>query len=102
MMGQTDLRGYDAMVFRHAQDSTGAYFMFQTVVPLDVAWFDADGRFVSSAEMTPCPSTDAASCPRYRAAGAYRFAVEVLAGGLTELGIGPGAQLVVGGTGCTS
>lgn len=95
LMGQRDLRGYDAMVFRHPADATGAYYMYRTLVPLSIAWFDGAGAFVSSADMTPCPSDDPAVCPRYRAAGPYRFAVEVLRGDLTGLGIGPGAQLTV-------
>jgi uncharacterized membrane protein (UPF0127 family) len=95
MMGQTDLRGYDAMVFRHPQDSTSAYYMFRTVVSLSIAWFDADGRFLSAADMAPCPAGDPANCPLYRASGAYRLALEVLAGGLARLGIGPGSQLEI-------
>jgi uncharacterized membrane protein (UPF0127 family) len=101
MMGQDDLHGYDAMVFRHPQPSTGAYYMFQTTIPLSIAWFDASGRFVSSADMEPCPASDSGACPLYRAAGPYRLAVEVLEGNLGTLGIGPGSQLeVLGTTGC--
>ncbi|MGE3834281.1 MAG: DUF192 domain-containing protein [Acidimicrobiia bacterium] len=99
MMGQDDLRGYDAMVFRHAEDATGAYYMYRTGIALSVAWFDAAGRFVSSADMAPCPLDDPAACPRYRAAAAYRLAVEVLQGGLGSLGIGPGSHLQVTATG---
>ena len=94
LMGRRDLAGYDAMVFRFPSESTDAFWMRNVPVPLTVAWFDGAGRFVSSADMVPCPGGD---CPLYHPRGPYRFAVEVLAGELGRLGIGPGAVLAVDG-----
>ena len=65
-------------------------------MPLDIAWFDAAGGFVSSATMTPCLSVPDADCARYGAAAAYTAAIEVPAGRLAELGIGPGSVLALG------
>lgn len=96
MMGRRDLAGFDAMVFRFDQDSTGSFYMRNVPVPLSIAWFDADGRFVSSTDMAPC--ADQEGCPQYAPAGPYRLAVEVLQGGLERLGIGPGSTITVGGT----
>ena len=95
LMGRRDLAGYDAMIFRFPSDSTRAFYMRNVPVPLSVAWFDADGRFVSSADMAPCG--DEEGCPLYAASKPYRFALEVLGGGLERLGIGPGSVLSVGG-----
>ena len=95
LMGRRDLAGYDAMVFRFPLDTTAAFYMRNVPVPLTVAWFDAGGRFVGAADMEPCGNRD--DCPLYAPPGAYRFAIEVLAGGLDRLGVGPGSVLTLDG-----
>jgi len=95
LMGQRDLAGYDGMAFRFSGDQSEGFYMKDVPVPLTVAWFDGGGRFVSSADMATCPEQN---CPTYGAAGPYRFALEVLSGGLGRLGVGPGSVLEVGGT----
>ncbi|HEX2700383.1 MAG TPA: DUF192 domain-containing protein [Acidimicrobiales bacterium] len=95
LMGRRDLAGYDAMVFRFDTDSAGGFYMRDVPVDLSIAWFGADGRFVSSTDMASCPDQD--GCPTYTPAGPYRLAVEVLKGGLDRLGIGQGSMLTVGG-----
>ncbi len=95
LMERTDLGGYDGMLFRLSADSTGGFYMKNTPLPLSIAWFDAAGRFVSSADMEPC--LDRIECPTHYATAPYRFALEVEQGGLAGQGIGPGAQLQLGG-----
>ncbi len=95
LMGRRDLAGYDGMVFRFSSDSTGSFYMRDVPMALTVAWFDAAGRFISSADMAPCPNRD--GCPLYSAARPYRLALEVPLGGLARLGIGPGSVLEAGG-----
>ena len=92
LMEQTDLRGYDGMIFRFPSPATGRFFMRNTRIPLSIAFFDADGRFVSSADMQPCPD-DVDRCPTYGADRPYVHAIEVPLGGLDRLGIGPGSVL---------
>ncbi len=92
LMEQTDLRGYDGMIFRFPSPTTGRFFMRNTRIPLSIAFFDADGRFVSSADMQPCPD-DVDRCPTYGADRPYVHAIEVPLGGLDRLGIGPGSVL---------
>ena len=92
LMGQTDLRGYDGMIFRFPEPSQGAFHMRNTLIPLSIAFFDAGGRFVSSVDMEPCPD-DVERCPTYGATGTYLHAIEVPQGGLGRLGIGPGSML---------
>lgn len=92
LMEQRDLRGYDGMVFRFARPSDGAFYMRNTRIPLSIAFFDAGGRFVSSADMAPCPDT-VRDCPTYPAEAPYLHAIEVALGDLGRLGIGPGSVL---------
>jgi uncharacterized membrane protein (UPF0127 family) len=66
--------------------------MRNTLIPLSIAFFDAGGRFVSSADMEPCPD-EVEDCPTTGADGPYLHAIEVAQGDLPGLGIGPGADL---------
>jgi uncharacterized membrane protein (UPF0127 family) len=100
LMGQRDLRGYDAMVFRFPEPTTSAFYMYRTVLPLSIAWFDGRGAYVSSRDMAPCRADDPSACPTYPAAGPYRHALEVEQDDLARLGAGPGATLSFAGEGC--
>ncbi len=95
LMNRTDLAGHDAMIFRFEEDTTGAFWMKDTPLPLSIAWFDSSGTFVSSTDMEPCLNQP--SCPTYSATGPYRLALEVPQGELPALGVGPGSRLVVEG-----
>jgi uncharacterized membrane protein (UPF0127 family) len=100
LMHQTDLRGYDGMVFRWTSPTTGRFYMFHTTIPLSIAWFDQRGAFVSSADMQPCRSSDPGACETFGAAGPYLHAIEARKGGLRSLNIRPGSRLAFGGDGC--
>jgi uncharacterized membrane protein (UPF0127 family) len=77
LMFITDLDDLDGMVFVYRSDTTVTFHMENTLIPLDIAFFGADGSFVSKTTMEPC---EVADCPRYRAEGRYRYAIEVPAG----------------------
>lgn len=96
LMGVTDLQGYDGMVFGYDRDVENAFWMRNTPTPLSIAWITADGDIVSTADMEPCPDTEA-TCPTYPPGGRYRYAIEVFQGDLPALGITEGATVEVGG-----
>jgi uncharacterized membrane protein (UPF0127 family) len=56
--------------------------MKDTLIPLDIAFFDGDGRLVGGLTMTPC---EADPCPSYDIGAAYRYALEAPAGDLDDL-----------------
>ncbi len=92
LMQVTDLGGRDGMLFQYDAPTTATFWMFQTVMPLSIAFFDAGGEFVSSTDMEPCPpDTD---CPSYAAAGEFMDSIEVPQGQLDDLGIGPGSAIL--------
>lgn len=95
LMEVTDLGGYAGMIFVYDVDDTGGYYMRNTPSPLSIAWIDADGGLVSTADMEPCEDGD--GCPTYSPTGSYRFAVEVPQGELGSVGIVEGSRLAVGG-----
>lgn len=102
LMQVTDLEGHDGMLFSSEEPVDGAFYMFRTVLPLTIGWFDAEGGFVSRADMVPCESEDPAACERYPAAAPYRFAVEVVQGAPLAARFEPGARLQVGGQACAA
>jgi uncharacterized membrane protein (UPF0127 family) len=78
LRGVADLGGLDGMLFSFPEDSTAAFTMRGTLIPLDIAFFTAGGTLVDRLEMVPC---NADPCPSYRASGPYRYALETPAGG---------------------
>jgi uncharacterized membrane protein (UPF0127 family) len=97
LMGRRDLGGYIGMAFVFPAAVTERFWMKDTLIPLDVAWFAADGRFVGEASMSPCPASTV-SCPTYGPGFSYTLALEVPRGGLAALGIGPGSSVHLGGS----
>lgn len=93
LMEVTDLAGYPGMLFVFPADSEGGFWMRNTPTPLSIAYLDADGAIVSTADMAPCD--DVSTCPSYPADGPYRFTVEVPQGRLDELGLTGDARLTV-------
>lgn len=95
LMNRGDIGGYDGMLFRFSDDTETTFWMKDTLLPLSIAFFDGNGRFVSTADMAPCIHQP--SCPTYGAPRPYRYALEVPQGALPRLGIGAGTRLVTTG-----
>jgi uncharacterized membrane protein (UPF0127 family) len=87
MMHRTEFGIADAMVFNFENESILSFWMKNTLIPLDILFFDANGDFVSSATMAPC---DAEPCPIYTSAEPAAIALEVPAGFVEKNSIGKG------------
>ena len=102
LMRVTDLGDYAGMLFDFPEgERDGGFWMRDTALPLSIAYLDADGRIVSTADMDPCLDLGP-ECPGYPPDGPYADTVEVVQGGLEALGLdGPDARLVQTGA-CTA
>ncbi|MEZ5137660.1 MAG: DUF192 domain-containing protein [Acidimicrobiales bacterium] len=100
LMEVTDpgLGGYDGMVFVYDAPTAGAFWMRNTPMPLSIAYFDIDGRLVSTADMAPC--ADSPDCRSYPADAPFAFALEVPQGGLEDVGVVGEATLELTGRRC--
>ena len=78
------------MVFRFQQDGQGGFWMANTMIPLSIAYFDANGRIVDILDMEPCYEPPPGGCPTYNPDSPYRGALEVNQGAFTEWGIEEG------------
>lgn len=95
MQGRSDFSGYDAMVFTFDSPVQAQFINHFVPIGLSIAFFDDTGRYVSSADMPPCP--EGVSCPTYGAPRPFRTAIEVPMGRLEDLGIHEGTSLTAGG-----
>jgi len=66
----------DGMLFVFHEDTTGGFWMKNTLVPLTIVFFDADGKRVRRLSMRPCRGDP---CPIYTPRRKYRFALELRA-----------------------
>ena len=69
--------GLDGMLFAFGEARPATFGMLDTLVPLDIWWFDADGRLLGSAEMQPCPEEP---CTSFASPGPVAWALETPAG----------------------
>jgi len=77
LMFVEDLGDLDGMLFDFGGESRGAFWMKNTLIPLDIAFFDGDGELVAALTMVPC---EADPCPTYDPEVPYSYAIEVPAG----------------------
>ena len=94
LMGVTELGSLDGMVFVWDRDTGSTFWMKDTLIALDIAWFDAGGRFVSQLTMLPCD--DQQVCPTHAAEALYRYALEMPQGTMPELSEASMLELVAG------
>ena len=91
LMGVTDfaaLGGYAAMVFIFEGETSGAFWMRDTPLPLRITFVAADGSVVSGTDMVPClPPTPSGDCERYFPDGPYRIAIEHPLGPAFDIGL---------------
>lgn len=71
------------MLFTFDTSSVLMFWMKDTLVPLDILFFDADGAEVSALTMQPCMADP---CPLYRSDGPARYALELPVGFLDAYG----------------
>lgn len=91
LQGVSSLADGAGMLFVFPEDTTGAFWMRDTEIPLEIAFAAADGGIVGIRSMEPC---EADPCPRYAPDAPYRVALEVPDGWLAERDVGIGDRLV--------
>ena len=90
LMGRTSLPADAGMVFVYPEDHAGPFWMKDTLIPLSIAFYAADGRILRILDMQPC---EADPCPLYDPEVPYRGALEVNEGAFADWGITEGDRL---------
>lgn len=81
------------MLFVFGSQRSGGFWMFDTRVPLDIAYIDAAGEIATILAMEPCGSDDPADCPTYPPDRPYRAALEVPQGWFADVGVATGDRV---------
>ena len=92
LMHRESLADDAGMVFVFFEDTSGGFWMKNTLIPLSIAFFDGTGRIVKILDMDPC---DADPCPTYDPGTAYRGALEVNQGAFEGWGVEEGDRIRV-------
>lgn len=80
------------MLFVFDQPRVLTFWMKNTLMPLDVLFFDANGSFVSVATMEPCVQDP---CVTYPSEDPALYALEVQSGFARKHGVGPGWSFMI-------
>lgn len=65
--------GLDGMLFVFEEPKSVTFGMRETIIPLDIWWFDGEGALLGSTAMTPCP---AEPCAFYASPAPVAWALE--------------------------
>jgi len=85
LMYRKELGANKGMLFLFPQDRMGAFWMLNTLIPLDIIFISADKKIVNIVERAEPQTTT----PRNPTAP-YRYVLEINGGRSSELGIGAG------------
>jgi uncharacterized protein len=92
LMNRESLPEDAGMIFLFDQDEDGGFWMKDTLIPLSIAFADADGTIVSILDMEPC---EADPCEIYEPGVSYRSALEVNQGAFSRWGVQEGDRLTL-------
>ena len=94
LMNRTELAADRGMLFEFEQAALHRFWMFGTLIPLDIIWLDPDRQIVFiSADTPPCGSTNPGECPTYGGQQPSRFVLELAGGQAAANGLKLGDQL---------
>ena len=95
LMHRTVLEADHSMLFVFADDAPRAFWMKNTLIPLDILYFDAERKLASmQLNAQPCKGDP---CALYPSEGSARYVLEVPAGTAGRLGLKLGEVLTVSG-----
>jgi uncharacterized membrane protein (UPF0127 family) len=82
LMNVEDLLDLDGMVFVWEHEVEGTFWMKDTLIPLDIAFFDDAGALLGVLTMQPCT---AEPCESYGIGMPFQYALEARAGALADV-----------------
>lgn len=87
LMNVSELPRSQGMIFLFERPTNGSFYMKNTLIPLDIAFWDESMKIIDIKQMQPC---EADPCPTYAASGRYVGALEVNLGVLQANNVAAG------------
>jgi len=95
LMHRTSLAADRGMLFVFPYDAPQSFWMKNTLIPLDILFFDKDRNLVSmQLDVPPCKADP---CPTYPSGKPAKYVLELAAGTVAQLGITTGDTFSVDG-----
>jgi uncharacterized membrane protein (UPF0127 family) len=97
LMTRPGLAPEAGMLFLHEsrQDTSAGFWMFRTLIPLDIAFIDSLGTIVDIQSMDPCTSPNPEWCREHKPAQPYFSALEVNRGFFEARGFKVGDRVLL-------
>lgn len=80
-------------VYSNPRRADHGFWMYRTLIPLDIAYMDRNGTIGAIRQMAPCPSDQGRDCPTYPAGVPFSLALEMNQGYFESRGIAVGDRL---------
>lgn len=94
LMFRTNLPPDRGMLFVFPQPGRYPFWMYHTLIPLDIVWMDTSRTVVFvSANTPPCQSEKTQECPNYGGGETSQYVLELAAGEAAANGLKPGDRL---------
>jgi hypothetical protein len=93
LMFRTSLAPDRGMLFVFQQEGKTPFWMFQTLIPLDMIWMDSRRRIVEISADTPPCRTDESQCPSYGGHQLAQFVLELNGGAAAKYHLKIGDEL---------
>jgi uncharacterized membrane protein (UPF0127 family) len=90
LMGRTELPEDAGMVFLFPEETSGPFWMKDTLIPLSIAFYDEDGSILRILDMDPCRRDP---CPLYDPGVAFHGALEVNQGAFARWNVREGDRV---------
>lgn len=80
-------------VYNNPRGADHGFWMYRTLIPLDIAYLDRNGIIRSIRQMAPCPAEKGRDCPTYPAGVPFYLALEMNQNFFESRGIAVGDRL---------
>jgi uncharacterized membrane protein (UPF0127 family) len=102
LMGRETLAESAGMLFVYSNECSAdhSFWMYQTLIPLDIAYLDREGTIRAIRQMDPCRSDQGRNCPTYEAGVPFHLALEMNQGYFEDQGLKIGDRLSLRSSDC--
>lgn len=95
LMYRQQLKDDEGMLFVFPDSKHRAFWMKNTLIALDILYFDQNKKLVSISESTPPCKNTTTRCPNYPSAKPAKYVLEINAGLSEQYGFKTGDELII-------